>query len=59
MLHLFFFQGKIMFYKYKFQNREMRGISSKAVHFVPLSKNPCSICIEEAESSWTFSILSK
>ncbi len=27
-----------MFYKYKFQNREMRGISSKAVHFVPLSK---------------------
>ncbi|MCX4281790.1 hypothetical protein [Alistipes muris] len=34
----FFFQGKIMFYKYKFQNREMRGISSKAVHFVPLSK---------------------
>ncbi len=40
MLHLFFFQGKIMFYKYKFQNREMRGISSKAVHFVPLSKIP-------------------
>lgn len=34
----FFFQGKIMFYRYKLLNREMRKISSQEVHFVPLSK---------------------
>lgn len=35
----FFFQGRIMFYKYKLQHRSMRHVSASDFHFKPLSKS--------------------
>lgn len=34
----FFFQGKIMFYKYKLMHPEMRKVKASAVHFTPMTK---------------------
>lgn len=34
----FFFQGKIMFYKYKLLHPEMRNVKSSSVHFNPMTK---------------------
>lgn len=35
----FFFQGKIMYYRYKFLNKEMKNVSIKDFNFTPISKN--------------------
>lgn len=35
----FFFQGRIMFYRAKLQNKEMRNLSLKDVHLKPMSKS--------------------
>ena len=34
----FFFQGKIMFYRYKLLHPEMRNVKASSVHFKPVSK---------------------
>lgn len=35
----FFFQGKIMFYRYKLLNKEMRKIPASEFQFIPMKKN--------------------